>query len=353
MDIVINMSEQITRVRTEARVAFEEHCRSSRERQRAGAKFHDRVERRRKWKELNEALMLHACRYAALKAAEANRAVPMVISRKLGTSDAANATEWMKTRLARLQCLKKERTEKSRRTSTSTRTTVTETKTERIDVSSDVVRTILPEWIRNVRASHHATYLRECAALIAVTPPACILVQPFAPVDDDSGYAQYVSRATASRASGVLISRPLKSSAIDIPVKYAEADTSDAVSAIYCNRPDEIYRRVSSKRFARYRRSKTDVEIAEAEMCRRRGADRLHTARGVNDPTVMVFDGGEHAYAFSSRISEAPRLRGRMVRKYTSAAPQPLVARPEGVERAIEFAENAPMFHTRVMDRFR
>jgi len=332
MDIVINMSEQITRVRTEARVAFEEHCRSSRERQRAGAKFHDRVERRRKWKELNEALMLHACRYAALKAAEANRAVPMVISRKLGTSDAANATEWMKTRLARLQCLKK---------------------TERIDVSSDVVRTILPEWIRNVRASHHATYLRECAALIAVTPPACILVQPFAPVDDDSGYAQYVSRATASRASGVLISRPLKSSAIDIPVKYAEADTSDAVSAIYCNRPDEIYRRVSSKRFARYRRSKTDVEIAEAEMCRRRGADRLHTARGVNDPTVMVFDGGEHAYAFSSRISEAPRLRGRMVRKYTSAAPQPLVARPEGVERAIEFAENAPMFHTRVMDRFR
>lgn len=138
-------------------------------------------------------------------------------------------------------------------------------------------------------------------------------------------------------------------------------DCAEEVRRRYAGKPDERYRRRMGRRYASWRRVREEREremerremVAEMEMKRRRGYDQLLTGRVEGDASCVPFlyELRSCAYAFSSKISEAPKLRKVMVDKYSKLEG----TREKGVdgwEQARLVAENNPMFHTKVMNRF-
>lgn len=193
-------------------------------------------------------------------------------------------------------------------------------------------------------------------------PPSCLLI--------------HVSRCRASLASGA--SRLLSQASERTVVRV----TAEAVRRKYAGKPDEIYRRKNSKRYAAWKRrvqdmakaSQSRVQSAEHKMRSSRGYDQLLTQRSYGDTSFapFLFDTESHAFAFSSKISEAPKLRKVMLDKYTSsdernkkytlescttstatngdACPQHQVV--DSLQKAHVAAQTNPLFHTRVMNRF-
>ena len=87
-------------------------------------------------------------------------------------------------------------------------------------------------------------------------------------------------------------------------------------------------------------------------MKRRRGHDLLLSNRRTGDSSFapFLFEANNQTFAYSSKISEAPKLRSVMLKKYSEV-------REDGEqknqwEKAKEAANVNPMFHTRVMNRF-
>lgn len=147
--------------------------------------------------------------------------------------------------------------------------------------------------------------------------------------------------------------------------KFLKLDSAEEVRARYLGRPDEIYRRKTARRYATWRRLRLEEErkqrgrvgMAESHMRRRRGHDLLLSGRRADDSSFapFLFESGERAYAFSSRISEAPKLRKVMVKKYTEhkkVEDSGAQIECDQWERAQRAAKENPLFHTRVMNRF-
>lgn len=144
--------------------------------------------------------------------------------------------------------------------------------------------------------------------------------------------------------------------------KFLKLDSAEDVRARYLGRPDEIYRRKTARKYATWRRVRLEEErkqrgrvgVAESQMRRRRGHDLLLSGRKADDSSFapFLFESGERAYAFSSRISEAPKLRKVMVDKYTEHKKMENGEEGDQWERAERAAEENPLFHTRVMNRF-
>ncbi|CAN8061570.1 unnamed protein product [Agarophyton chilense] len=138
-------------------------------------------------------------------------------------------------------------------------------------------------------------------------------------------------------------------------------DDCEEVSRRYVGKPDELYRRKTARKFAKWRRQQREQEKekmaaeirAEKEMKRRRGYDHRLTERKARDSTFapFLFDTSCNAYAYSSKITEAPKLRKVMITKYTDAD-ESSNEQEDQWERAREAAKTNPLFHTRVMNRF-
>lgn len=141
--------------------------------------------------------------------------------------------------------------------------------------------------------------------------------------------------------------------------KQMQVDTFDAVRIRYQGKPDELYRRKTSKKFAAWRRRMRDADLivsrhesnAEHKMKISRGYDQLLTQRSYGDTSFVPFlyETDSHAYAFSSRISDAPKLRKAMIDKYSAKDTNEQV---DLLQKAHIAAETNPLFHTRVMNRF-
>lgn len=172
---------------------------------------------------------------------------------------------------------------------------------------------------------------------------------------DDSGLSQYLSRCQQAGLDGTfaLYAR------CQLPTK--PVDCFAEVRKRYLGKPDELYRRRTARRYAVWRRNRDELRremerkemFAEKEMKRRRGSDRLHSDRAAGDASFVPFmyEPGSHAYAFSSKITEAPKLRKVMVERYSQGA----CVQGESInrwERAKLAAETNPMFHNKVMNRF-
>lgn len=164
-------------------------------------------------------------------------------------------------------------------------------------------------------------------------------------------------------------------------VAAAVAADAAAVADRYALAPDMVSRRVASKRYARARRLRAAAAAADAqteaaaaaEMHRRRAVagvtDAVQSgARGVagggsspgatvanappGTPAGLVafrYDRGEGAFAYSGGICGGGAVRRRQLAKYATVAE---VAGPAGVAGAVGFAKTAPMFHTKVMNRW-
>ncbi|CDF77443.1 unnamed protein product [Chondrus crispus] len=170
---------------------------------------------------------------------------------------------------------------------------------------------------------------------------------------DRRGYVQFLARAREGFDCGMpgLLSMGGKGVAV--------GDTFEEVRKRYAGRPDELYRRKTARRFARWRRQKLEREAelsrtasrAESEMKRRRGYDHLLTDRRAGDSSFapFLYELEGNAYAFSSKITEAPKLRKVMIDKYSARDGATVT---DGWERAQQVAEQNPLFHTRVMNRF-
>lgn len=137
-------------------------------------------------------------------------------------------------------------------------------------------------------------------------------------------------------------------------------DCAEAVRKLYAGKPDEIYRRKTSRQYAVWRRKQRQIQLADSRklasaehmMRDSRGVDQLMTHRPADDRSFapFLFDLESRAYAFSSRISEAPKLRDAMLQKYSTLD----VSRhpTDSLKAARLAAEVNPLFHTRVMNRF-
>lgn len=142
--------------------------------------------------------------------------------------------------------------------------------------------------------------------------------------------------------------------------KCVKLDSAEAVHKRYAGKPDEIYRRKTSRRYAVWRRQQRQAQLAESQKVSKaehamrdsRGVDQLMTHRSVGDRSFapFLFDLESRAYAFSSRISEAPKLRNAMLQKYS--VPKASGNATDSLRTARLAAEVNPLFHTRVMNRF-
>eukprot|EP00177_Eucheuma_denticulatum_P002822 GFKZ01005061.1.p2 GENE.GFKZ01005061.1~~GFKZ01005061.1.p2 ORF type:complete len:371 (+),score=59.91 GFKZ01005061.1:77-1114(+) len=170
--------------------------------------------------------------------------------------------------------------------------------------------------------------------------------------EDESGYAVHVTRCRDASRKGCKML--IRQGEVD------RRDTFEEVRKLYMGKPDEIYRRQTARKFARYRREKREREAeslkqstrAEMEMKRRRGHDHLLTARGNGDASFapFLFELDSNAYAFSSKITDAPKLRKVMIEKYSKDDNG--ANNVNGWQKAQQAAETNPLFHTRVMNRF-
>lgn len=213
-------------------------------------------------------------------------------------------------------------------------------------------------------AQQQQQHYQEHMQIDQTLTPSCLLI--------------HVSRCRASLASGA--SRLLSQASERTVVRV----TAEAVRRKYAGKPDEIYRRKNSKRYAAWKRrvqemakaSQSRVQSAEHKMRSSRGFDQLLTQRSYGDTSFapFLFDTESHAFAFSSKISEAPKLRKVMLDKYASSdkrnkkytletcatsstamnaskgSPQHQVV--DSLQKAHVAAQTNPLFHTRVMNRF-
>lgn len=170
-----------------------------------------------------------------------------------------------------------------------------------------------------------------------------------------NGFAQHVGRCR----EGIRIGLKALKLTSDNKAKV-KLDSFEEVKKRYTGKPDEIYKRKTARKFARYRRKRREEEEkmhktcnrAEAEMKRRRGHDHLLTTRKNGDSSFapFLFQLESNAYAFSSKITEAPKLRKAMLSKYSTKDES--YGKANGWDKAQEAAEANPLFHTRVMNRF-
>lgn len=171
---------------------------------------------------------------------------------------------------------------------------------------------------------------------------------------DSNGFAQHVSRCQEGFRAGISKLHAHGTT------KKVNLDTFDEVKRRYAGRPDEVYRRKTARKFATFRRQRRQMEeeeskrtmSAETEMRRRRGHDYLLTSREVGDSSFapFLYELDSKAYAYSSKITEAPKLRKVMMNKYL--ARNDAAGEPNAVEKARLAAESNRLFHTRVMNRF-
>lgn len=143
-------------------------------------------------------------------------------------------------------------------------------------------------------------------------------------------------------------------------LKSVRLDSAEAVHKLYAGKPDEIYRRKMSRRYAVWRRKQRQIQLAESQKLAKaehvmrdsRGVDQLMTHRHVDDCSFapFLFDLESRAYAFSSRITEAPKLRNVMLQKYSALEAGEDAT--DSLKTARLAAEVNPLFHTRVMNRF-
>lgn len=170
--------------------------------------------------------------------------------------------------------------------------------------------------------------------------------------EDQSGYTVHVARCRDALRKGC--------KTLMRQGEFARRDTFEEVRKRYIGKPDEIYRRRTARKYARYRREKREREAealkqstrAEMEMKRRRGHDHLLTARDNGDASFapFLFELDSNAYAFSSKITDAPKLRKLMIDKYSKDDNG--ANDVNGWQKAHLAAETNPLFHTRVMNRF-
>lgn len=164
---------------------------------------------------------------------------------------------------------------------------------------------------------------------------------------------EHSTRCCASLAVGDTSLRLRKAKVIKI-------DTPESVRLLYDGKPDEIYRRKTSRRYALWRRKQRNLQTKESHivaMAQRamrdsRGHDQLLAHRKTDDRSFapFLFDHQSGAYAFSSRISDAPKLRNAMLQKYSEL--DIVEESASSLETARLAAEANPLFHTRVMNRF-
>jgi len=132
-------------------------------------------------------------------------------------------------------------------------------------------------------------------------------------------------------------------------------DTFEMVAREYEGKPDELYKRKCSKRYAAFKRKRAELERrenrkfrrAETEMLRRRvrEGDRVRAAE--TSLNRFFFCNEKNTYAYCTKIPEAGRCRDTMLEKYS---------RPEPAEEetltAQEILTSKPSFNMRVMNRF-
>lgn len=172
------------------------------------------------------------------------------------------------------------------------------------------------------------------------------------------GYHTHVARCRASIASGGNALQPGRK-------EYEgtlKVDTFEDVKRIYSGKPDELYRRKTARKFATWRRKHREAEKervyqelqAENVMKKRRGYDQILTSRTSGDASFapFLFDLNNQTYAFSSKITEAPKLRKIMVDKYSAETSSSDGHVLNNWQKAHQAAENNPLFHTKVMNRF-
>lgn len=279
---------------------------------------------------LREALMLHACRYAAARATE------QLISRNrrkragyvLGNGTSPRREAFWKIRAERVHIVMLEAALAS-----AARTT------EAIEEEIKQPRWLNIRYIAVLRAMSARNAVKQDCKPVAIVAAAPTAKPMFLTKSAPLGYAEYIARASAARAAGAL--------GPTYRVSCIEEKERLAIFRRYAGLPDEMYRRHSGRRYGKWRRMNANtIAKVEAEMVRRRGADRLEA--GTVGASRYVYDGGEHVYAFSCRITAAPRLRATMVRKYSTREATTLEPRPD----AKQLASKTPMFHTRVMNRF-
>lgn len=213
----------------------------------------------------------------------------------------------------------------------------------------------IPSDVRARYAKLHRAHLTK----MAVRPRPCVLKPPrrlgnITHHDQNIivhvALHEHVARCRASLANG----HAMLTTGVQMPL-----DTFDQVRARYAGTPDPLYRRKSSRKFAAHRRRRREmaaaaarrVTDAEAGMHARRGHDQVLSGRKAGDtsfaPFLYELDNG--AYVYSSRITEAPKLRGKMIDKYSTPAKCVGV---DSWQKAQVAAETNPLFHTRVMNRF-
>lgn len=175
--------------------------------------------------------------------------------------------------------------------------------------------------------------------------------------------ANHAARCAASLERGDSALPAAAQSRVNDATADGEVDTFEKTRGIYAGKPDALYRRRTSRKYAAWRRVQRDLETAQlqkqrdAERAMRasRGPDYLQTGRKAGDTSFVPFlyELDSKAYAFSSRISQAPKLRKAMVDKYSAGGE---IAGggvgTNGLAKAHLAAETNPLFHTRVMNRF-
>ncbi|GAB0496417.1 hypothetical protein MMPV_007729 [Pyropia vietnamensis] len=231
-----------------------------------------------------------------------------------------------------------------------------------------------------VLAARHAAHVAAVAAgvhkrrrLDAGADAGAEAVAAVTPYALPSWYVALVVPAVADRRLAAVAAA---AAAVAAAAAAVVADAAE-VAARYATAPDMVARRVASKRYARARRLRAaaaaaDAQIeaaAAAEMHRRRalagitdavqsgaraavGGRGSTTAGAPGTPAGLVafrYDRGEGAFAYSGGICGGGRVRRRQLAKYSTVAE---VAAPGGLEKAVGFARTAPMFHTKVMNRW-
>lgn len=173
---------------------------------------------------------------------------------------------------------------------------------------------------------------------------------------DWCGFVQHIERCRDGLDRGAVLLYPSGRK-----LQTSMTDTGEEVRKRYAGRPDELYRRKTARKFATWtrQRKQREQEIletlsrAENEMKRRRGHDHLLSGRKAEDSSFLpfLFELDSSTYAFSSKITEAPKLRKVMLEKY-SVVNQESADDLNTWEKAQHAAETNPLFHTRVMNRF-
>lgn len=129
-------------------------------------------------------------------------------------------------------------------------------------------------------------------------------------------------------------------------------DCYEDVLKRYCGKPFELYRRKASKRFAGYRR-RTSVEEGKAERMRKRSravkVDRLMSGEGRATPFLYANENVTWMYCDGWGAEGRKR---KMVKRYAEMSENDIDSKLERLEKAKNIAQSAPMFHTKVMNRF-